>query len=186
MLRGKSLMAARRRAIAAGARGMADAPMPPIKQYPWPMRTRQFGVDILHEPLWNKGTAFDMNERDRLGLRGLLPPAIKNLSEQVDRAKRQLDAEKDNESKNMYLQDLQNRNETLYFNLLVNNIETIAPLVYTPTVGTVCEKFGNQFRRTRGMYFSRYDRGHMSSMIYNWPQVASRNQFKGNAVSTSR
>jgi malate dehydrogenase (oxaloacetate-decarboxylating)(NADP+) len=45
----------------------------------------------------------------------------------------------------------------------------MAPLVYTPTVGTVCEKFGNQFRRTRGMFFSRYDRGHFSSMIYNWP-----------------
>jgi hypothetical protein len=93
--------AVRRRVASIGVRGMADNSIPPIKQYPWPMRTRQFGVDILHDALWNKGTAFDINERDRLGLRGLLPPVIKGLEEQVQRVLRQLNAEPDNESKNM-------------------------------------------------------------------------------------
>ena len=91
----------RRRVASIGVRSMSDNAIPPIKQYPWPMRTRQFGVDILHDALWNKGTAFDINERDRLGLRGLLPPVIKGLDEQVQRVLRQLAAEPDNESKNM-------------------------------------------------------------------------------------
>mmetsp|Transcript_85591 Transcript_85591/g.228201 ORF Transcript_85591/g.228201 Transcript_85591/m.228201 type:complete len:600 (+) Transcript_85591:54-1853(+) len=163
--------ASRREAMVMGLRRMSDAApsTPPIKIFPRAFRTRQFGVDVLHEPLFNKGTAFNNFERDRLGIRGLLPPAVKTIEEQRARVMRQLETEPDNESKNMYLQDLQSRNETLYFNVLVNNIEKMAPLVYTPTVGTVCEKFGHQFRRTRGMYFSREDRGQMSSIIYNWP-----------------
>ena len=72
--------------------------------------------------------------------------------------------------KNLYLQDLHNRNETLYFKVLTDHIEDMAPLVYTPTVGEVCTQFGWQFRRTRGMYFSRNDVGEMGSIVYNWPQ----------------
>ena len=74
-----------------------------------------------------------------------------------------------NESKNLYLQDLQNRNETLYFKVLVDHLEQLAPLVYTPTVGEVCKKFGLQYARARGMYFSKYDRGFFASMAHNWP-----------------
>ena len=66
--------------------------------------------------------------------------------------------------KNLYLQDLHNRNETLYHRVLVDNVEELAPLIYTPTVGHVCQQFGDQFRRSRGMYFSREDRGLFSSM----------------------
>ena len=69
----------------------------------------------------------------------------------------------------MYLQELHNRNETLYHRVLAANITEIAPLVYTPTVGLVCQKFGEQFRRSRGMYFSREDKGLFSSMVWNWP-----------------
>ena len=65
----------------------------------------------------------------------------------------------DNISKNMYLQELHNRNETLYHRVLVDNIEEVAPLVYTPTVGHVCQQFGAQLSRSRGMYFSSDDRG---------------------------
>lgn len=68
-----------------------------------------------------------------------------------------------------HLQELHNRNETLYHRILVKNIEELSPIVYTPTVGVVCEEFGAQFRRARGMYFSREDRGLFSSMVYNWP-----------------
>ena len=73
------------------------------------LRTRQYGVDILHDPLWNKGTAFDLEERDRLGLRGLLPPDVRTIEEQMARVKAHLDLEPTSEKKNMYLQDLANR-----------------------------------------------------------------------------
>jgi hypothetical protein len=72
--------------------------------------------------------------------------------------------------KNLYLQDLHNRNETLYHRVLVDNVEELAPLIYTPTVGHVCQQFGDQFRRSRGMYFSREDRGLFSSMCAAQPQ----------------
>jgi malate dehydrogenase (oxaloacetate-decarboxylating)(NADP+) len=134
-----------------------------------PLATPEYGVEILHDPLWNKGTAFTMEERDRLGLRGLLPPQVRTIEQQVARIQAHLAKEPNPEDKNMYLQDLANRNETLYFRTLVENIEEMAPLVYTPTVGVVCQQFGNQFRRTRGMFISKYDRGHMNTMMHNWP-----------------
>ena len=126
-------------------------------------------LDILHDPLWNKSTAFDYPERDRLGLRGLLPPAVRTIESQIEITMQRLRNQPDDISKNIFLQDLHNRNETLYHRLLVDYIEEIAPLVYTPTVGLVCQQFGHQFRRSRGMYFSREDRGLFSTMVYNWP-----------------
>ena len=99
----------------------------------------------------------------------MLPPAVRTIEQQMARVMKHIEKEPVDELKNMYLHDLQNRNETLYFRTLVEHIDVMAPLVYTPTVGTVCQQFGNQFRRSRGMYFSREDRGHMSSMVYNWP-----------------
>jgi len=139
-----------------------------------PLKTKRHGVDILHDPLWNKGTAFSVPERDRLNLRGLLPPRVRSLEYQIPRAMKMLrsfgeGAEADMR-KNLWLQDLHNRNETLYHRLLVDYIEEIAPLIYTPTVGIVCQKFGAQYTRPRGMFFSREDRGHFASMVYNWPQ----------------
>ena len=140
-----------------------------------PLKTKQKGIDILHDPIWNKGMAMDYPERDRLNLRGLVPPRVKTLSEQAARALAQIraygppDDDQANIRKNMYLQDLHNRNETLYHRLLSDNIAELAPLVYTPTVGIVCQRFGDQFRRSRGMYFSREDRGLFSSMVWNWP-----------------
>lgn len=113
--------------------------------------------------------AFQLEERDRLGLRGLLPPAIKTLEQQISRVLEHLDSLPDAVRKNLYLQDLHNRNETLFHRLLTDHIETIAPLIYTPTVGVVCQEFGHRWTRSRGMFFSRADRGHFSSMVYNWP-----------------
>jgi hypothetical protein len=155
---------------------MADDYIPPLMyrnesgmRHMRPLVTPEYGVEILHDPLWNKGTAFTMEERDRLGLRGLLPPQVRTIEEQVARIQNHLAKEPTPEDKNMYLQDLANRNETLYYRTLVENIEEMAPLVYTPTVGVVCQQFGNQFRRTRGMFISKYDRGHMNTMMHNWP-----------------
>ncbi|KAI8019097.1 hypothetical protein LOK49_LG04G00351 [Camellia lanceoleosa] len=96
-------------------------------------------LDILHDPWFNKGTAFSMTERDRLDLRGLL------------------------------LQMLCLRNNKLNASVLIAKIEEYAPIVYTPTVGLVCQNYSGLFRRPRGMYFSAAHRGEMMSMVYNWP-----------------
>jgi len=135
-----------------------------------PLKTKQKGVDIIHDPLWNKGMAMDYPERDRLNLRGLVPPRVKTIAEQAARTMSRIRSFGDNNvEKNIYLQELHNRNETLYHRVLADNISELAPLVYTPTVGVVCQRFGAQFRRSRGMYFSREDRGLFSSMVWNWP-----------------
>ena len=140
-----------------------------LGDFPVPLRPKPTGIDLLHSPLWNKGTAFPLSERDSLGLRGLLPPCVKDINFQIRRVLRHLSEQPDSITKNLYLQDLHSRNETLYHRLLVDHIEDIAPLIYTPTVGHVCQKFGANYRRARGMYFSRMDRGLFSSMVYNWP-----------------
>ena len=114
------------------------------------MKTKQTGIDILHDPLWNKGMAFDYPERDRLNVRGLIPPMVKDIDDQARRFLLQMrDPTVPNVQKNLMLQDLHNRNETLYHRLLVDNVEEIAPLIYTPTVGHVCQQFGSQYVRAR-------------------------------------
>jgi len=100
------------------ARSSVDDLIPPERRHERPLRSTSYGVDILHDPLWNKGTAFNYVERDRLGLRGLIPPMVKTLDEQKKRVNRHLENMATPEEKNMYLQDLANRNETLYFRML--------------------------------------------------------------------
>ena len=109
-------------------------------RFPNPVKTRSFSIDIIHDSLWNKGMAFSRSERDRLGLRGLLPPAIRSIEVQVQRCMQHMEALADPVSKNLYLQDLQGRNETLFHRVLLENIEMMAPLIYTPTVGIVCQE----------------------------------------------
>ena len=157
-----------RRALAASA-GSFDGSTHVEKRWPKPLKTRSKGIDILHNPLWNKGLSFDYEERDRLNLRGLMPPRVRSMDEQVKAEIGKIRDEPDPVRANLYLRTLHNRNETLFHKLLVEYIAELAPLIYTPTVGTVCEQFGIQFGRARGMYFSRYDIGHMASMVYNWP-----------------
>ena len=122
------------------------------RRFPQALKTKQTGIDILHDPLWNKGMAFDYPERDRLNVRGLIPPMVKDIDDQARRFLLQMrDPTVPNVQKNLMLQDLHNRNETLYHRLLVDNVEELAPLIYTPTVGHVCQQFGSQYVRARGM-----------------------------------
>jgi hypothetical protein len=93
-------------------------------KHPRPLKTRKSGIDILHDPLWNKSLAFTYSERDRLGLRGLLPPTVRTLEGQVQRCMSHLRSCPDPVSKNLYLQDLHNRNETLYHRLLVDYVSS--------------------------------------------------------------
>jgi hypothetical protein len=127
------------------------------------------GVNLLHDPLWNKGTAHTISERERLGLRGLLPPRIMTMDQQVDRFMSSLEEIPDDIHKAVALNELHDRNETLFHRVLLEHIEYLAPLVYTPTVGKVCLEYGHRFRRPRGMYFSSADRGYFATMLYNWP-----------------
>ena len=143
--------------------------IPHEKKYDKALRSTAVGVNVLHDPLWNKGTAFSELERERLGLTGLLPPVVRTIDQQKERVLDHLKRLRSDEEKNMYLQDLCNRNETLYFSILVEHIEEMAPLVYTPTVGNVCLNFADQYRRTRGLYLTRKDRGDMHALVHNWP-----------------
>ncbi len=99
-----------------------DMSMRNTKRYPKPLKTKKYGVDILKDSLWNKSLAFDLSERDRLGLRGLMPPAVRSIEDQVDRVLGNLRGCPDDVSKNLFLQDLHSRNETLYHRLLVDHV----------------------------------------------------------------
>lgn len=161
-----------RRPLAAGAAGarrlassLSGAPV--SRRYPV-LRINEYGHDLVRDPLFNKGTAFKMSERDRLGIRGLLPPKVLTMEAQLDKELANIRKLNDPLMKNLAMQDLQDRNETLFHRLLVDNINELAPIVYTPTVGKVCQHFGDNFRRGRGMYFSSKDKGEMSAMINNW------------------
>ncbi|KAJ6833373.1 NAD-dependent malic enzyme 59 kDa isoform, mitochondrial [Iris pallida] len=146
---------------------------------PGPCIVHKRGTDILHDPWFNKDTGFPLTERDRLGLRGLLPPRVISFEQQYERfmnSYRSLENNTQSEptsvvslAKWRILNRLHDRNETLYYRVLIDNIKDFSPIIYTPTVGLVCQNYGGLFRRPRGMYFSAKDKGEMMSMIYNWP-----------------
>ncbi|XP_022897061.1 NAD-dependent malic enzyme 59 kDa isoform, mitochondrial isoform X2 [Olea europaea var. sylvestris] len=146
---------------------------------PGPCIVHKRGADILHDPWFNKDTGFPLTERDRLGLRGLLPPRVISFEHQYARfmeSYRSLEKNTQGQHDNFVslakwriLNRLHDRNETLYYRVLIDNIKDFAPIIYTPTVGLVCQNYSGLFRRPRGMYFSAKDKGEMMSMIYNWP-----------------
>ena len=127
------------------------------------------GIALLRDPLLNKGTAFTDQERDTLGLRGLLPAHILSMKAQAERVLtnlRQLPTDLD---KYVALNALHDRNEALFFRVVADNIDEIQPLIYTPTVGLACQKFGDIFQRPRGLFVSANDRGRIRSVLRNWP-----------------
>eukprot|EP00850_Spirogloea_muscicola_P024485 SM000907S24659 [mRNA] locus=s907:51:2182:- [translate_table: standard] len=111
---------------------------------PW-IRGVASGVELLRDPRFNKGTAFGLDERGQHYLHGLLPPAC-------------------------LTQDLQDRNERLFFSALVKHVEELMPIVYTPTVGEACQKYSDIFRRPRGLYISIKDKGRVLELLRNWPE----------------
>ena len=127
------------------------------------------GSKILHDPLLNKGTNFSEDERDQLGLRGLLPPRILTLETQKDKILRNFNAKKNDLEKYIYMIALQDRNETLFYYTLISEIKNMMPIIYTPTVGRACQKFDHIFRRPRGLYISFKDLGKVETILKNWP-----------------
>ncbi|GAB4151123.1 MAG: NAD-dependent malic enzyme [Planctomycetota bacterium] len=127
------------------------------------------GIDILHDPILNKGTAFTPRERDALGIRGLLPPRVFTEAEQVGRSLQHLRKLTSDLDRYMALQALCSRNETLFFRLLYDHVDEFMPIVYTPTVGEACQKYGHIFQRSQGLYVSAADRGRIARVLRNWP-----------------
>ena len=132
------------------------------------------GAAVLADPLLNKGTAFSERERDVLGLRGLLPPRVFTLEEQMQRTLTALRSKATNLEKYIYLVNLQNRNEILFYRLVIENIEEMVPLIYTPTVGEACLQYGSIYRKPRGMFISLRERGRIAEMLRHWPQTGVR------------
>ena len=130
------------------------------------------GVALLRDPLLNKGTAFSEKERDALGLRGLLPAHLLSQEEQVARILTNLRRLPDDLEKYVALNALHDRNEALFFRVVCDNIDEIQPLIYTPTVGLACQRFGDIFQRPRGLFISSDDRGRVTKLMRNWPHPA--------------
>ncbi len=128
------------------------------------------GSDLLHDPRWNKSTAFTEAERDRFGLRGLLPPRVFTQEEQQGRVLRSFRAKTSPLEKYIYLISLQDRNEQLFYRTVIDHIDEMMPVIYTPTVGEACRQFSAIFRRPRGLYVSAGDRGRVRTLLGNWPE----------------
>jgi malate dehydrogenase (oxaloacetate-decarboxylating) len=109
---------------------------------------------VLNDPLRNRGVAFTAAERESLGLTGRLPSAVLTLDQQARRAYRQLQAQPDDLAKNVYLEQLHDRNEVLYYKLLTEHLAELLPVVYDPTVGDAIEKYSQEYRRPRGIFLS--------------------------------
>lgn len=140
------------------------------KKPPAPQLPR--GAALLRDPLYNKGTAFTEEERDALGLRGLLPALVATQEAQVERILMRLRRLPNELDRFIALNALHDRNEALFFRVLSEHIDEMQPIVYTPTVGLACQKFGQIFQRPRGLFITHRDRGHIAEVLRNWPYQA--------------
>jgi malate dehydrogenase (oxaloacetate-decarboxylating)(NADP+) len=126
--------------------------------------------DYLHDPQRNKGTGFTDAERDALGLRGLLPPRVSTQVEQQARILENFRQKSSALEQYIYLISLMDRNEHLFYRTVMEHVEEMMPIIYTPTVGEACVKFGHIFRRPRGLYVTDLDRGRVKRILENWPE----------------
>ena len=127
------------------------------------------GMDLLDTPLLNKGTAFTDGERTQFGLHGLLPPHIETLEEQVARAYEAYTRKDDDLERHIYLRALQDNNEVLFYRLVLEHIEEMTPIVYTPTVALACQQFSHIYRRPRGMFIGYPQRDSIVQLLRNRP-----------------
>ena len=127
------------------------------------------GMSLLRDPLLNKGTAFTQKERARLGLRGLLPPHVHTQDEQMQRSLAHLRGLPSPLEKFIDLNALHDRNEALFFRIVIDHPDEMLPIIYTPTVGLACQQFGHIYQRPRGVFVTANDRGQVRSLLRNWP-----------------
>ena len=132
------------------------------------------GVKILHDPIRNKGTAFTEAEREELCLRGLLPPRVHSMAEQELRVLGNVRAKPTDLERYLYLIALQDRNENLFYRVVMNHLDEMMPIIYTPTVGLACQEFQHIYRKPRGFYVSLNDKGRIKEILQNWPHKNAR------------
>lgn len=136
---------------------------------PWTISVAS-GYTLLRDPRHNKGLAFTEKERDAHYLRGLLPPAIISQQQQEKKLMQNLRSYEVPLHRYMAMMELQERNERLFYKLLIDNVEELLPVVYTPTVGEACQKYGGIFRRPQGLYISLKEKGKILEVLKNWPE----------------
>lgn len=134
------------------------------------VHVKKRGLDLIRDPMLNKGTAFSEKEREEFNLYGLVPPHVSTFEEQIKRVTENYRRKDTDLGKYIFLEALHDRNEILYYALLLRNLEELTPIVYTPTVGTACQQFGHLYRRARGMYISAKAKGDFKKRINNWPE----------------
>jgi len=128
------------------------------------------GIALLNDPALNKGTAFTPEEREHLGLEGLLAPSTDTLERQVERVLGHLDGKPNDLERYIYLVGLVDRNETLFYRTVMSDPARFIPILYDPTVADACLAFGHLYRRARGMYISRKMKGRVAEVLRNWPE----------------
>ncbi|CAF2772675.1 unnamed protein product [Rotaria sp. Silwood2] len=128
------------------------------------------GVELLRNPALNKGMGFTLEERQHMGIHGLLPPAV--LSQEVQALRVMINFHRLNNDLDRYseLMNLSDRNEKLFYRVIADNIEELIPIVYTPTVGLACQKYGLVFKRPRGLFITIHDKGHIYDILCNWTE----------------
>ena len=127
------------------------------------------GKTLLYDPVLNKGMAFNEAERDTLGLGGLLPPRIFSQEQQARHTIDNVRRKANDLEKYLYITGLQNRNESLFYRVLIDNMEELTPIIYTPTVGQACQEYSRIFSEPRGIFITKYDRGSVKKILKNWP-----------------
>ncbi len=133
------------------------------------LNTSMNGMKVIEDAVLNKNTAFSYEERDKLGISGLLPDGVDTILEQRQRVMGHLADKPTDLEKYIYLIGLLDRNETLFYNVIMSDPARFIPILYDPTVGEACLKFGHIYRRPRGMYISLRHKGHIEKVLRNWP-----------------
>ncbi|OIV47603.1 NAD-dependent malic enzyme [Sodalis sp. TME1] len=132
-----------------------------------PLYIPHAGPILLEFPLLNKGSAFSLEERDNFNLQGLLPDTVETIEEQAERAWRQYQDFRTNIDRHIYLRNIQDTNETLFYRLLAAHLAEMLPIIYTPTVGDACERFSDIYRRARGVFIAYNNRDKIEDMLQN-------------------
>jgi malate dehydrogenase (oxaloacetate-decarboxylating)(NADP+) len=127
------------------------------------------GAALIDHPMLNKSTAFSEEERDTFGLRGLLPPKVTTIERQMERVLTNFNRKESPLERYIHLISLMDRNETLFYRTVLDNIERMLPIIYTPTVGEACQQFGRIYRRSRGLYITPEDTHRIDEILANWP-----------------